>query len=180
MTDMAETTTRFNAMFNNVKSSIMRTNYNEVLEDLEIKYTDEVLNLQEQKFLLENGLFEISKSLEIFEHAKVELIYKSLSRLLEILVKFQKLQYDNAEKFSNDFIHNINKTSNYDRDFNKTLENFSTGIYFSSLISSDASSNQNQELLLGRLSRISNTNLTCIKIFHYNYKIISTVIMNPC
>lgn len=50
MTDMAETTTRFNAMFNNVKSSIMRTNYNEVLEDLEIKYTDEVLNLQEQKF----------------------------------------------------------------------------------------------------------------------------------
>ena len=149
MTDMAETTTRFNAMFNNVKSSIMRTNYNEVLEDLEIKYTDEVLNLQEQKFLLENGLFEISKSLEIFEHAKVELIYKSLSRLLEILVKFQKLQYDNAEKFSNDFIHNINKTSNYDRDFNKTLENFSTGIYFSSLISSDASSNQKPGTVTG-------------------------------
>ncbi|RCK57953.1 hypothetical protein Cantr_06902 [Candida viswanathii] len=122
MADMAETTTRFNAM----------TNYNEVLEDLENKYSEEILNLQEQKYLLENGLLEISKSLESFEHSKVEIIYKSLSRLLEIL-------FDKAEKFSNDFIHNINKTSHYDRDFYKTMENFSTGIYFSSLISPDTS-----------------------------------------
>lgn len=148
MSDMAETTTRFNAMFNNVKSSIMKTNYNEVLGDLEVKYTEEIITLQEKKYLLENGLFEISKFLESFERSKVELIYKSLSRLLEILVKYQKLQYDKAQMFSNDFTHKINKSSNYDRDFNKTLENFSTGIYFSSLILSDVASNHNQGVSL--------------------------------
>ena len=64
---MAETTTRFNAMFNNVRSSILKTNHAEILEDIEDSYNEEILNLQEFKYLLENGLFDLSQYLEKFE-----------------------------------------------------------------------------------------------------------------
>ena len=68
---------------------------------------------------------------------KIEIIYKSLSRLLEILLKFQKEQTTKLEAFSNNFIRNINKSENYLHDFNKTMEHFSTGIYFPSVITPD-------------------------------------------
>ena len=64
ISDMAETTTRFNAMFNNVRSSILKTNHAEILEDIEDSYNEEILNLQEFKYLLENGLFDLSQYLE--------------------------------------------------------------------------------------------------------------------
>ena len=134
---MAETTTRFNAMFNNVRSSILKTNHAEILEDIEDSYNEEILNLQEFKYLLENGLFDLSQYLEKFEKMKIEIIYKSLSRLLEILLKFQKEQTTKLEAFSNNFIRNINKSENYLHDFNKTMEHFSTGIYFPSVITPD-------------------------------------------
>lgn len=137
ISDMAETTTRFNAMFNNVRSSILKTNHAEILEDIEDSYNEEILNLQEFKYLLENGLFDLSQYLEKFEKMKIEIIYKSLSRLLEILLKFQKEQTTKLEAFSNNFIRNINKSENYLHDFNKTMEHFSTGIYFPSVITPD-------------------------------------------
>lgn len=137
ITDMAETTTRFNAMFNNVRSSILKTNHAEILAEIEDNYNEEILNLQEYKYLLENGLFDLSQYLEKFEKMKIEIIYKSLSRLLEILLRFQKEQTTKLEAFSNNFIHNINKSENYLHDFNKAMEHFSTGIYFPSVITSD-------------------------------------------
>ncbi|KAL6454115.1 hypothetical protein SBY92_003574 [Candida maltosa Xu316] len=140
ISDMTETTTRFSALFNNVKSSILKTNYDELLEDIEKKYNEEMLNLQEYKYLLENGLFEISQYLETFEKIKIEMIYKSLSRLSEILVQFQKKQFEEMQAFSNEFVHKINRSTNYAHDFDKMLDSFSTGVYFSSLISPDTSS----------------------------------------
>ncbi|RLV96514.1 hypothetical protein JA1_000106 [Spathaspora sp. JA1] len=129
-TEVAETTKRLNAMFNSVKSSIMKTNHDELLIDIQQKYEQELLTIEELKYRLEQGIFEASQFLQGFETAKIELVYKSLSRLSEILNRFTHKQAETLEHFSQDFLKRINKSVNYKHDLQILVEKFSTGIYF--------------------------------------------------
>ena len=122
ISDMAETTTRFNAMFNNVRSSILKTNHAEILEDIEDSYNEEILNLQEFKYLLENGLFDLSQYLEKFEKNENRNYLQEFIKIAGNFIEIPKEQTTKLEAFSNNFIRNINKSENYLHDFNKTME----------------------------------------------------------
>ncbi|EGW30420.1 uncharacterized protein SPAPADRAFT_143563 [Spathaspora passalidarum NRRL Y-27907] len=136
--EVAETTKRLNAMFNSVKSSIMKTNHDEMLIDIQQKYEQEYLSLEELKFRLENGTLQITQYLQEFEKNKIEIVYKSLSRLSEILNRFSHKQAETLEHFSNDFINRINRSANYQHDLQLVLKKYSTGIYFPSNTSPEA------------------------------------------
>ncbi|KAI3404236.2 hypothetical protein KGF56_002997 [Candida oxycetoniae] len=129
MNNMAETTTRFNAMFNTVKSSILKTNHSEILAELLDQYNDQILELQEYVYFLEKGLFDISQYLEKFEKVKIQIIYKCSAKLSDLIVHFHHQQVASIDKFSKT-ITQINQVSNYESDFDTALQNFKSGIYF--------------------------------------------------
>ncbi|KAG7660849.1 uncharacterized protein J8A68_005666 [[Candida] subhashii] len=136
--EVAETTKRFEGMFTSMKSTILKSNHAEQMIDLEEKYKFEYLELQELKYLLENGISSIIQYLERFEKVKIELIYRSLSRLSEILDRYMKQQSKRITDLSTDFLTRINHSKNYKYDFDCQVDNFATGIYFPSIASPES------------------------------------------
>lgn len=136
MNGMAQNTSkRFNGLFNSVKSSILKNNYSEHLENLEAKYNESYLELQDLKHLLDLEVTKKSSALESFEKMKIEMVFKSLTKLHEIIYNFSLTTTTRLHKLTSEYIVNINSSANYVHEFNKLLEQFNTGIYFPSTIS---------------------------------------------
>lgn len=136
MNDMAQNTSkRFNGLFNTVKSSILKNNYSEHLNNLEAKYNESYLELQDLKHLIDLEVTNKSTALERFEKMKIELVFKSLTKLHEILYNISLTTTTRLHKLASEYIVNINSATNYTHEFDKLLEEFNTGIYFPSTIS---------------------------------------------
>lgn len=96
MNEVASTTSkRFNGLLNTVKSSLMKTNYDENLAAVKENYLELYMELQELKYIYDRELINKSHFLENFERHKIELIYKSLAKLasgdhLQLLIELNK------------------------------------------------------------------------------------------
>ncbi|ODV81893.1 uncharacterized protein CANTADRAFT_3951 [Suhomyces tanzawaensis NRRL Y-17324] len=132
---MNETSKRFNGMFKSVRSSLMKSNYAEQLVEVENDYNESYEELQRLKHLLDLEILQNSQVLEKFERTKIELIYQSLAKLLEIVYNFSLTSTNALHKLAIEFIEKVNKPDNYQNDFDKLIEDFTTGIYFPSIVS---------------------------------------------
>ncbi|ABN67071.2 predicted protein, partial [Scheffersomyces stipitis CBS 6054] len=131
MNEVASTTSkRFNGLLNTVKSSLMKTNYDENLAAVKENYLELYMELQELKYIYDRELINKSHFLENFERHKIELIYKSLAKLSEIIYNFSLNSTNRLHVMAKDYIDRVNKPENYVRDFDKLLSDFSSGIYF--------------------------------------------------
>ncbi|KAI5964444.1 hypothetical protein KGF57_000936 [Candida theae] len=130
MNDMAETTNRFNSMFNNVKSSIMKKSHDETLQDTIEQYNEQSLELQELAYLLQKGFTELAQYLEKFETTKIQIIYTSSAKLSQIIQKFHLQQFNQIQAFGRG-IAELNKQQNYEHDLALHLNKSSTGVMFS-------------------------------------------------
>lgn len=139
MNDVAASTSKtFNGMFKSVKTSLLKPKFTEEgIKQVEADYNDAYEDLQKIKHLLEMEIFEKSQFFERFEMLKVEVIYQSLTKLLEIVYKHSLQSTTSLHEFTLRFIEQYNKPENYKRDYTNTVENFSTGIYFPSYIAPD-------------------------------------------
>mgnify|MGYP002378311567 CR=1 FL=1 len=123
------TSKRINTMFQNVRSSLKKYSP-EMLPEIEEQYNEEYLHLQETKHQLDMEILNKSQYLEKFETIKIEIIYQSLTKLLQILYQSSLNSTNSLHVLASEFIEKINKPENYKRDFDRLLQNFSTGIYF--------------------------------------------------
>ncbi|KAI5963075.1 uncharacterized protein KGF55_002867 [Candida pseudojiufengensis] len=126
--DMSETSTKFSAMFNSMRSSIMKTNHDEVISDTLDQYKNLLLETQELKYFFEIGYDELSKYLEKFEKMKIHIIYNSSSKLSEIISKFHHDQIKKINEASKS-LSSLKTKENYEYDFALKLESVSSGIY---------------------------------------------------
>ena len=129
MTDMADTTTRFNSMFNNVRSSIMKKSHDEIIQDIIDQYNEQNLELQELAYLLQKGFADLGQYLEKFETTKVQIVYTSSAKLLQIIQKFHLQQFNQIQAFGRG-IAELNKPQNYEHDLALHLKKLSSGIMF--------------------------------------------------
>lgn len=134
----ASTSKTFNGMFKSMKSSLMRAKLSE--EDIgvaEEKYNEAYEELQRNKHLLDMEIFEKSQYFEHFEKLKIEVVFQTLTKLLEVIYKHSLQSTTSLHGFTLRFIDEYNKPENYWHEFNRTIENFSSGIYFPSFIAPD-------------------------------------------
>ncbi|KAK6458198.1 uncharacterized protein RJT20DRAFT_126155 [Scheffersomyces xylosifermentans] len=144
MNEMAHNTTkRFNGLLNTVKVSLMKTNLSDHLIDVEEKYDDCYLELQELKHIFDRELASRLERLERFEKLRIELTYKSLAKLSEVIYNFSLGTTNRLHEMATDFINRVNKPENYARDFEKLIADFSTGIYFPTLLPGSQNPTQN-------------------------------------
>lgn len=139
MNDMAASTSKtFNGMFKSMKSSLMGPKYSEdSIRQVEENYNEAYEELQRLKHLLDLEFHEKLQLFEHFERLKIEVIYQSLTKLLEVVYKHSLQSTTALHDFTQKFIEKYNKPENYKRDYATTLETFSTGIYFPSFIAPD-------------------------------------------
>jgi hypothetical protein len=123
------TSKRINFMLQNVRSSLKKYSP-EMLPEIEQQYNQEYLELQEIKHQLDLEILNKSQYLEKFETIKIEIIYQSLTKLLQIIYQSSLHSTNSLHVLASEFIEKINKPENYKRDFDQLLLNFSTGIYF--------------------------------------------------
>lgn len=137
--DMAASTSKtFNGMFKSVKTSLLKPKFTEEsLRQVELDYNEAYEELQKIKHLLDMEIFEKSQFFEKFEMLKIEVVYQSLTKLLEILYKHSLQSTTALHEFTLKFIEQYNSPDNYRGDYTNTVERFSTGIYFPSLIAPD-------------------------------------------
>ena len=131
----SNTSKTFNGMFKSMQNSLNKARYSEDdLIDSEKKYNEAYAALQKQKHLLEMQILSASKNMEQFEKLKIELVYQSLTRLLQILQATSSQFSAELGKFCQKFVSELNVPENYALEFNKNLDTFSTGVYFPSLL----------------------------------------------
>lgn len=136
MNEMANNTQKkFNDMFKHMKLTIMHTNYEEKLLKLEQDYNEKFYDLHELKYLLDTEIRDKAQYLEKFEKMKIGLVYQSLSKLLEITYNFSLNSTTRLHSFASTLIKEINNPKNYENDYKKLFEVFSTGIYSPSILS---------------------------------------------
>lgn len=165
MNDMATSTSKtFNGLFKSVRSSLRKSNYHEKLLETEVKYNDSYVELQELKHLLDVQIFEKSQTLQTFERKKIELVYHSLTKLLEISYNSSLSLSTKLHQVASEFITSINKPENYQRDFEDLFHTFSTGIYFPSNVSPDNLARKHYS------SNQSNNNFQSVKLQFNLYK----------
>lgn len=139
---MNDTSKRFNGMINSMKTNFLRNDYSTLLEEVEDKYNEAYIDLQELRHLLEREMFVGCQSLEKFENSRIEIIYQTFTKLLEISYNFSLASTSRLHKQATAFITDINTPEIYRRDFNKMVEHYSTGIYFPTTIAPDVLTKQ--------------------------------------
>lgn len=127
------TSKRFNVMFKSMKSSFIKPKQpEEAIKILEKSYNDTYDELQRSKHLLDVEISHRSSYLETFERLKVEVVYRSLTKLLEIIYGHSLKSVEQIHDFAQQFVSDFNKTEHYEKDFEKMVREFSCGIYFPS------------------------------------------------
>lgn len=166
MNDMAATTSKtFNGMFKSMKTSLMRPKASEEsIKQIEDEYNQAYEELQRVRHLLDVEIYDKAQLFERFEKLKIEVIYQSLTKLLEVVYKHSLKSTNALHEFTLKFIEQYNKPQHYQRDYAKTLELFSTGIYFPSSIAPDYVSREHVSI-----SQL-NTNFQNLKLSFNLYK----------
>lgn len=137
------TTKRFNGVFKSMQNSLSKSRFSEEdLEESEEKYNEAYGVLQKQKHLLEMCILNTCQSMEQFEKLKIELVYQSLTKLLQILQATNSSFSKEFDSFCTMFVSKLNTPQNYFLEFDQGLANFSTGIYFPSLLAPDHPTNR--------------------------------------
>ncbi|KAI5956854.1 hypothetical protein KGF54_000472 [Candida jiufengensis] len=129
MSDISETSTKFSAMFNSMKSTILKTNHDEVISTTLEDYNHLLLEVQELKYFLEMGYIELSKYLEKFEKMTIQIIYTNSARLSEIISNFHHEQIKQIDDFTKEMM-SLNKQENHEHDFELKLNSLNSGLYF--------------------------------------------------
>lgn len=124
-------------LFSNIRTSILKTNYPQLLKQLEHKYNELYLEIHQLRHDLDSHMLESTQRLEKFEKERIELTYFSLTKLLQILYDFSLASTNRLHKFTTELIEDVNKPENYNDEFQKIMRTFSTGIFFPSVISPD-------------------------------------------
>ncbi|CAH6722459.1 hypothetical protein CLIB1444_09S04038 [[Candida] jaroonii] len=133
-----QTTKKFNDMFKNMKLSIMHTNYEEKLITLEDQYNEKFYDLHELKYLIDSELTEKTGKLESFEKLKYELIYKSLSKLSEVVYNFSLQSTSRLHNFASSMVKQCQNPENVENDLKDLLSKFSSGIFTPSILSPES------------------------------------------
>ena len=164
--DMAASTSKtFNGMFKSMKTSLMRPKHGEDgIRIVEANYNEAYEELQRSKHLLDMEIYDKSQYFEHFEKLKIEVIFQSLTKLLEVIYKHSLQSTTSMHDFTLRFIEEYNKQENYNREFHNTIKNFSSGIYFPSFIAPDYLTRDNVSI-----SQL-NTNFQNIKLGFNLYK----------
>ncbi|SGZ52158.1 CIC11C00000002763 [Sungouiella intermedia] len=164
--DMAASTSKtFNGMFKSMKTSLMRPKHGEDgIRIVEANYNEAYEELQRSKHLLDMEIYDKSQYFEHFEKLKIEVIFQSLTKLLEVIYKHSLQSTTSMHDFTLRFIEEYNKQENYNREFHNTVKNFSSGIYFPSFIAPDYLTRDNVSI-----SQL-NTNFQNIKLGFNLYK----------
>lgn len=152
------------SILSNMRNTILKTNYSQILLILEQKYNDNYLQLQNLRHKLDSHTFNSMQKLEIFERERIALTYNSLTKLLEILYNSSLATSNRLHQFATDLITNLNKPENYKADFDKIQDTFSTGIYFPSILSPDNLSKKHYS------SHQANSNFQNVKLKFNLYK----------
>lgn len=127
------TSKKFNGMFKSMKSSFMKPrNPEEVIKALEQSYNDTYEELQRTKHLLDMEISHRSKNLETFERLKIEVVYRSLTKLLEIIYGHSLKSVEQMREFTQHFVSDFNKAEYYENEFETMVREFACGIYFPS------------------------------------------------
>lgn len=166
LNDVAQSTSKtFNGMFKSMRSSLMKPKFLEDgIKELESKYNEAYEELQRLKHLLDLEIFDKSQVLEKFEKLRIDIIYRSLATLLEIIYNSSLQSTTTLREFASKTIEDLNKPEYHANDFQRMLERFSTGIYFPSIVSPDVLSNRHLDT-----SQL-NTNFQNIKVSFNLYK----------
>lgn len=175
LNDVALSTSKsFNGMFQTMKTSLMKPKYlDEGIREVEANYNETYEELQRLKHLLDLEIFDKSQMFEKFEKLKIEVVYQTLTKLLEIIYNNAVESTTLMRDFTSRFINDLNKPEHYANDFQRTLEQFSTGIYFPSIVSPDVLTNRHLDT-----SQL-NTNFQNIKLSFNLYKDISLQVKLP-
>lgn len=129
------TSKRFNTMFKNVKSSLLKPKYSEeAIHELELEYNEAYEEVQKVKQLLDMEIFQKSQIFERFEMVRIEVTYQSLTKLLEVLYRNSASAVSSLHNFTSNFIEKLNKPHNYEKDLHDLLQSNSTGIYFPAIV----------------------------------------------
>lgn len=123
------TTKRISLMFNSMKTSFQKT---QDAGEVEKQYAKAYLDLQKLRHRLDMEILTKLQALEQFERLKIELIYRSLTRLSEICYKSLVLRTEHIHELAADFVERINCEENYERDLKQVIDEFSVGIFFPS------------------------------------------------
>lgn len=127
------TSKKFNGMLQSMKSSFLKPRQREeVIKILEKEYNDTYNELQKTKHLLDVEISDRSNYLETFEKLKIEVIYRSLTKLLEVIYGHSLKSVEQMHDFTQNFVSEFNKSEHYENDFESMVREFSCGIYFPS------------------------------------------------
>ncbi|KAA8896431.1 hypothetical protein DIURU_005803 [Diutina rugosa] len=126
------TTKRITSMFNSMKTSFQKT---QDAGEVEKQYAKAYLDLQKLRHRLDMEILTKSQALEQFERLKIELIYRSLTRLAEVCYKSSVSRTDRIHELAADFVERFNREENYERDLKQVIDEFSVGIFFPSNVS---------------------------------------------
>lgn len=131
----ASTTKKLNGVLKSVTSSLNKSKYTDKsLRDAETAYNEAYDALQLQKHMLECLILTSSSQLEEFEKLKIDTIFKSLRDLQDIILAHTKSLSLLVESFSEQE-SSFFAPSLMQHEYLKSLDNFSCGIYFPSLVS---------------------------------------------
>lgn len=133
-----QTSKKFNDMFKNMKLSIMHTNYEEKLMALEDQYNEKFYDLHELKYLIDSELTEKSGKLEVFEKLKFELIYRSLSKLSEIVYNYSLQSTSRLHNFASSMVKQCQNPENIENDMKELMSKYSSGIFTPSILSPES------------------------------------------
>lgn len=127
----SSTSKTFNEVLNSVKSSLLKTNY--TANDLalaEEHYNELYDEFHRAKHLLEVAISEAAISLHTFEKAKIELVYHSLTKLLQVLSEASEQKSAADRELTQRIATVYDQPANHEAELRKMVESFGCGIYF--------------------------------------------------
>lgn len=159
------TTKTFNGVFKSVASTLNKSKFSEEgLHDAELAYNEAYDALQLQKHKLELQIFERLTQLETFEKLKIDVVFRSLQSLQKIQVQHSEALKNLSDSFSKIISSDYDFQSILRHEFKKSFDNFTSGIYFPSLVSPDPAAAGSANV------SVMNTNFQNIKLNFNLYK----------
>lgn len=127
-----DTTKRFNSLVVNV-SSMLGGNVDVAETQLQQQYDQTYLQLQLARHRLVAEVSSKSQTLERFEKLRIELVFQTLTKMLEVLYNTSLASSKRLHELASNFITNINKAPNFQAEFELLEAGNSTGVFFPSV-----------------------------------------------
>lgn len=126
-------TKRFNSLVVNM-STMLSGNSDQVESQVQQRYDETYIQLQRTRHALIEEFNHKAQTLERFEKLRIELIYQSLTRMLEAVYNSSVSTSKRLHELATTFMSSINKPQNYQAEFDLLESNNSTGIFFPSVV----------------------------------------------